>query len=83
MPQSETIKAGLPVAIDSGARSSFFGRGNPKAGFISQLIAERHHLATQRQRRQAPVAEALRTYDAGGKLSVRRLPPGYRMNVDA
>ena len=83
MPQSETIKAGLPVAINAGSRSSFFSRGNPKAGFISQLLAERHHLATQRQRRQAPVEEALRTYDAGGKLGIRRLPPGYRMTIDA
>jgi hypothetical protein len=83
MDRLETPKAGLPVPIDNGARPSLFSRGNPKAGFISQLIAERHHLSTQRQRRQAPMEEALRTYDAGGKLSIRRLPPGYRMAVDA
>lgn len=83
MPQFETIKAGLPVTTDGGSRPFTFARGNPKAGFISQLIAERHHLSTQRQRRQAPVEEALRTYDKGGKLSIRRLPPGYRMTVDA
>ena len=77
----ETI-GGLPVATSNGMSFSSY-RGAPKAAFLSQLIAERHHLSTQRARRQAPVAEALRTYDAGGKIAVRRLPPGYRMSVDA
>jgi hypothetical protein len=83
MPQGETGRTRLPVATDGGSRQVLPSRGSPKAGFLSQLIAERHHLATQRLKRQAPVAEVLRTYDAGGKLSIRRLPPGYRMTVDA
>jgi hypothetical protein len=83
MPRFETIEAGLPVTIETRSRPSFYARGNPRTGFLSQLIAERHHLASQRQKRQAPVAEVLRTYDAGGRLSVRRMPPGYRMAVDA
>ena len=77
----ETI-GGLPATTGSAMSFSSY-RGAPKAAFLSQLIAERHHLATQRAKRQAPVAEALRTYDAGGKITVRRLPPGYRISVDA
>lgn len=78
----ETIGS-LPVAPSNAGTPFSNYRGAPKAAFLSQLIAERHHLATQRARRRAPVAEALRTYDAGGKIAVRRLPPGYRMSVNA
>ncbi|MEO8757031.1 MAG: hypothetical protein ABI398_04670 [Devosia sp.] len=82
MRQFDTLKGALPVAAGPGMGFSSW-RGAPKAAFIGQLIAERHHMATQRARRQAPMSDALRTYDAGGKISVRRLPPGYRMSVDA
>lgn len=82
MRQFGTISSQLPVSTARGAGFSTY-RGAPQAAFLSQLIAERHHLATQRARRQAPVAEVLRTYDAGGRIAVRRLPPGYRMAIDA
>ncbi len=78
----DTIRGSLPVASGGGMSSSFY-RGAPKAAFLSQLIAERHHMSTQRARRQAPVGVALRTYDAGGRIAVRRLPPGYRLKIDA
>ena len=82
MPKIETIDIQLPVR--TGAQSQFSSyRGAPRAAFLSQLIAERYHLSTQRARRQAPVEDVLRTYDAGGKISVKRMPPGYRMDVDA
>jgi hypothetical protein len=81
MPQSGTISGGLPVPTGPGTGFSSW-RGTPKAAFLSQLIAERHHLATQRVKRQAPVAEVLRTYDAGGRIAVRRMPPGYRVRLD-
>jgi hypothetical protein len=81
MRQFGTIDGRLPVPTE--ARSGFSSyRGAPKAAFLSQLIAERHHLSTQRVKRQAPVADVLRSYDAGGKIAVRRLPPGYRMTLD-
>jgi hypothetical protein len=82
MRQFEPLGRQLPVATGPGTGFSSSYRGAPKAAFLSQLIAERHHLATQRTRRQAPVVQALRTYDAGGKITVRRLPPGYRMSLD-
>jgi hypothetical protein len=82
MIEFETVRGGLPAT--TGSRSSFSPyRGAPRAAFLSQLIAERHHLSTQRVKRRAPVADVLRTYDAAGKISVRRLPAGYRLSVDA
>ena len=81
MRHIDTLRGQLPVPTGTSSQFCWY-RGAPKAAFLSQLIAERHHLATQRARRQAPVAEALRTYDAGGKIADRRLPPGYRMSVD-
>ena len=82
MRQFDTLKGQLPVPTGTASQFSSY-RGAPKAAFLSQLIAERYHMATQRARRQAPVADALRTYDAGGRIADRRLPPGYRMSVDA
>jgi hypothetical protein len=82
MIEFETSRGGLPVPTEP--RSGFSSyRGAPRAAFLSQLIAERHQLSPQRQKRQAPVAEVLRTYDAGGKLKLRRLPPGYRTSIEA
>ena len=78
----ETVSRNLPVATEASSSYSSY-RGAPKAAFVSQLIAERHHMATQRARRQLPVAEVLRTYDAAGRIAVRRMPAGYRMDVDA
>jgi hypothetical protein len=80
--QIETTYRTLPAATGSGSRFSSY-RGVPKTEFLSQLIAERHHLAAQRAKRQATPLEALRTYDAGGKITIRRLPPGYRTDIEA
>ena len=83
MAQIETTYRSITAAAgSSGARFSSF-RGTPKTEFLSQLIAEREHLAAQRLRRQAPVNEVLRTYNAGGQIAVRRLPPGYRLDIEA
>lgn len=82
MRQIETPRAGLPVAADSRSRQTQSRAATPVA-FLSQLIAERHHFAPQRAKRRAPVADVLRSYDAGGRISDRRLPPGYRMTVEA
>ena len=81
MARIESTEAGLPMALNAGARNGF-ARTAPRPGFLSQLIAERHHMPAQRQRRKAPIATVLSTYDAGGRIAERRLPPGYRMNVE-
>lgn len=72
----------LPVPLEPRRRLHPRG-GEPKAAFLSQLIAEHYRLAPQRARRQAPVADALRSYDAGERIALRRLPAGYRMRLDA
>ena len=82
MKDFDLPSGGLPVALSAPA-PRLASHGAPKAAFLSQLIAERYHLATQRTRRQAPVVEALNHYDAGERMAVRRLPPGYRMRLDA
>ncbi|HWA19232.1 MAG TPA: hypothetical protein VG757_09555 [Devosia sp.] len=87
MAKVEGLNTNLPVALNSGARHRFgrslYTREAPKAGFLSQLIAEKHQLSIQREKRQAPVAEVLMTYDAMGRVAQRRLPPGTRTNLDA
>jgi hypothetical protein len=82
MSQIETTYRTLPTSSGSGTRFSPY-RSSLKAAFLSQLIAERQHLSIQRARRQAPVADVLRTYDEAGKLKILRMPPGYRTNIEA
>ena len=80
MPQIETTYRSLPAATGAGGRfSSFRQTAGPE--FLSQLIAEREHLATQRAKRRASPLEVLRTYDAGGRLKILRMPPGYRTDI--
>ena len=55
----------------------------PRAAFISQLIAERYHLAPQRQRSRAPLDIALGCYETAEHQTVRRMPPGYRKSFEA
>lgn len=55
----------------------------PNADFVSQLIAERQRLPTQRQLRRVPIAEAVDAYTAGADRSVLRLPAGYRKSLRA
>jgi len=59
MPEFGMSKGQLPAVIERPDRR-LNPRRQPKAAFLSQLIAERHHLSTQRTKRQAPVGEALR-----------------------
>ena len=72
------------VAVADELSFAFAGeRLGLSASAVSQLIAEREHLATQRVKRQATPLEVLRVYDAGGKLKTLRIPPGYRTNIEA
>jgi hypothetical protein len=82
MRQIETSPQTLPVPLGIASARPSAGVA-PGAAFLSQLIAERHHMSTQRARRRAPVDDVVKTYDAGGKIGERRMPPGYRMTVDA
>jgi hypothetical protein len=59
-----------------------FARVAPDSAFVSQLIAERDHMAPQRTRRRATVGVAVGAYDTGSRIAIRRLPPGYRTSMD-
>lgn len=80
--QIDTTYRTLTAATAAGSRFSS-DRQAPRPEFLSQLIAERDHLATQRVKRQATPLEVLRVYDAGGKLRVLRVPPGHRTDIEA
>jgi hypothetical protein len=56
-------------------------RSATEATFLSQLIAARQHLAPQRARRRAPITQAVDAYRIGGRVSVVRMPAGYRKTV--
>jgi hypothetical protein len=82
MRQIETSYRAAPVAAGSGARFSSLRRERDPE-FMSQLLAGRQDLSAQRLRRQATPHEVLRVYDEGGRMSVKRLPPGSRYDRDA
>ncbi|MEP7240030.1 MAG: hypothetical protein ABI697_04010 [Devosia sp.] len=82
MREFDTSEGGLPVALGPGAPRSTVAVA-PGAPFLSQLIAERYRMSTQRHRRRETVPTALDIYAVGAEKSVRRLPPGYRMSRDA
>lgn len=74
---------GLPVALAYASPRSPYHRIAPGAAFLSQLIAERHHLAPQRAKRRAPVAQAVDAYRSGSGVATVRMPAGYRKTVVA
>ena len=71
-----------PIAAAPPAGSGFSASRRPPTEFLSQLIAERHRLSAQRARRRASLDTVLETYDTGGRIAVRRMPPGYRLDIE-
>jgi len=67
-----------PVTTLEGVAYRSPGSNLARATFVSQLIAERYHLAPQRERRRASIADAVGSYAAAEQQAIRRLPPGYR-----
>jgi hypothetical protein len=65
------------VALHALNRKPSLARLAPEADFLSQMIAERQHLASQRARRQAPLEHALDAYAEGGRRDHPRLPAGF------
>jgi hypothetical protein len=76
------LAARLPVPVERivARNAELF---SPAAAFLSQLIAEREHLAPQRIRRRAPMAAALLSYRETAVRTPPRLPPGYRKSLVA
>ncbi len=80
-PASE---AGLP-AIFERRRTGWTGgrRIETDPAFVSQLIAERDHLPSQRQRRRAPLDTAIEAYGLGERSDRHRLPHGFFRTSEA
>lgn len=83
MSENETDKSpdftrNLPVAIEPRAERPSLVRTSTNVTFLSQMIAERQRLAEQREKRRAPVGDAVGAYATGINRSVRRIPAGYR-----
>jgi len=79
----DDVTAEILVTERSRAAYVYHPDSLPRAAFISQLIAERYHLAPQRQRRRATVDIALDCYEATEQQTPRRMPPGYRRSFEA
>ena len=81
--QSDTVRTGLPLAQDpAGPRPSLVFSA-PNATFVSQLIAARAHMPTQRARRVGTPEGAAGAYGQTARLTQRRMPPGYRKTIVA
>lgn len=74
---AETQTPPLPAVTES-VRAV---RGVTPAPFLSQLLAERANLPAQRDKRRAPVDQAVDAYRSGGAITLRRLPLGYRKTL--
>ncbi len=74
MPQIGSIGSNLPVPLGPGRR--FMPAATPRSSFIGQLMS-------RRQRPAGTLLAALRTYDAGGRLRLLRLPAGARLDIEA
>jgi len=81
MPQIETTYRSIAAAPRAAGSRFASARPAPAPEFLSQLLSDRETLAAQRAMRAATPLEVLRTYDAGGRLRLRRMPPGYRTDL--
>lgn len=73
----------LPVAMEPRADRPSLVRLGPTASFISQLIAEKHNMQTQRARRRGSMDNAVDAYATSAAKNVVRMPSGYRKTVIA
>lgn len=71
----------LPVVQDAPRERLMLVQTPAQSDFVSQLIAERQHFPPHRERRRAPYEQAVDTYANGSKITVRRMPAGYRKTI--
>jgi hypothetical protein len=83
LAQSETISSGLPVAQGATGPRPSLAFSAPTAAFVSQLIAARAHMPTQRARRVGTPEGAVGAYGQTARLTQKRMPQGYRKTVVA
>lgn len=77
--QSEIVALPMPTGVEASRPS--LARSAPTAAFVSQLIAARDRMATQRPRRQDTPQAATSAYSKGARIAERRMPLGYRTTV--
>jgi hypothetical protein len=71
----------LPVPVGPRAERPSLVRLSPTASFVSQLIAEKHNMQTQRAKRRGSVDNAVDAYATSAAKTVVRMPSGYRKTV--
>ncbi len=81
--QSTKTGHNLPMVIEPQPDRPSLQRQPVNAAFVSQLIAEREHLAPQRARRRASESHATAAYGAASRMTVLRMPAGYNRAVSA
>ena len=87
MANTETAAMGtrreLPVAYAPSPARPSLARSAPEPSFLSQMIAERDRMPSQRLRRRAPLGTALAAYADGEKRDELRLPTGGLRSLTA
>jgi hypothetical protein len=77
MPNSETVRPGLPVHFEIVAERPSLPGFAPTAAFVSQLIVGRSSPA----RRTGMADRAVGAYHQSATSTVRRMPEGFRKTV--
>jgi len=77
LEQSDT-GSGLPVVQGTANQRPSLARSSAAPAFLSQLIAARDRLVTQRRGRLETSQGAVGAYGKGARIAERRMPLGYR-----
>ena len=83
MAQNETPQTGLPIPLEASSPRPSLLRNDTRADFVSQLLAERAQLPIQRARRRSNAEGAIGAYADGARVSMKRMPVGYRTTIVA
>lgn len=81
MTENDTAPAALPVPLDAAGPRPSLARTVPMAAFVSQLLAARDRLPSQRRRSVSSAETALGAYGKAAGMDQRRMPAGYRKTV--
>lgn len=83
MPEIETARPALPMAIEPATPRPSLARSAPMAAFISQLLATRDRLPVAPRRHHGTTERAIGAYGKSAQITVKRMPQGYRKSVTA
>lgn len=83
MRDIETTQPGLPMLLEAARPRPSLQRSQPTAAFVSQLLAARDNMPTQRARRRSSPQGATSAYAETARVAVKRMPAGYRTTVVA